>query len=390
MSGYARVAMAGLAAALILTSCTETVYEVVPVAGVEVTGMPAHMEVGESAQLGARVVCASGRTLPDRLVTWTSSNPSVAGVDSEGRVTAVSPGSVEVHATCEGVSGSASTTAVVPIEVGDWGFDGGAGLSGWFRVVAGSRRVTEITLGYDEWQCGGLVVKGLEWSATGWDVTAREVDLQLGSGDNATRFNGAFSAHGATLDGAWSATKDGRSCSGSWNATVTPPGTVGARLGFAYSGHRSDIFSVVATFKLNLSGEENWAVTFYDSEYDTQDLMAVRTRSDGLLDVILFWVPGRVTQVGTRSPSGGVFYLGYNPDTKVVTDAYGVTSGSVTFALLDGSHYGGSFSLGLSHLDHGASLTISSATFNVPLLTMAPGSEPLVRTPLLEKPLPGS
>lgn len=50
----------------------------------------------------------------DKSVVWSSADPSIAVVEQSGRVTAVSPGTVIVSATCNGVTGTCEVT-VVPI-----------------------------------------------------------------------------------------------------------------------------------------------------------------------------------------------------------------------------------------------------------------------------------
>ena len=74
---------------------------------------------GESLQLTADVQPINAA---DRSVTWSTSNPAVAGVDKNGLVTAVSTGSANIAATHGNVSGfckvtvTASSVVVVPVE----------------------------------------------------------------------------------------------------------------------------------------------------------------------------------------------------------------------------------------------------------------------------------
>ena len=68
-----------------------------------------------------------GNTLAGRTVTWSSSNPSVATVDSAGRINALAPGAATISASSEGKSATASIT-VEPrsqyesISNSDWDF----------------------------------------------------------------------------------------------------------------------------------------------------------------------------------------------------------------------------------------------------------------------------
>jgi hypothetical protein len=67
--------------------------------------------VGHTTQATATIKDGSGNTLGGRLVTWTTSNPAVAGVSSTGVVTATGAGSAQIVATSEGKQG-ASTVSV--------------------------------------------------------------------------------------------------------------------------------------------------------------------------------------------------------------------------------------------------------------------------------------
>ena len=89
----------------------------VPVVAVTVELPVAGVIVGEATQAKATLRGASGILLTGRVVTWSSSNTTVATVDGGGMVTTLTPGSVTVVATCEGRSGSASLV-VAPVPVG--------------------------------------------------------------------------------------------------------------------------------------------------------------------------------------------------------------------------------------------------------------------------------
>lgn len=86
-----------------------------PVATVTVEPSALEMEVGDTRQLTAAARDDAGRLLADREVTWSSSDPAVAEVTAEGRVTARSGGSVTITATSEGRSGSASVAVHAPV-----------------------------------------------------------------------------------------------------------------------------------------------------------------------------------------------------------------------------------------------------------------------------------
>lgn len=81
-----------------------------PVASVTVTPATASIGVGTSWPFTATTYDVSKKILTGRLVTWSSSDVSVATVDQSGTVTGVSPGSAIITATSEGKSGTAAIT----------------------------------------------------------------------------------------------------------------------------------------------------------------------------------------------------------------------------------------------------------------------------------------
>lgn len=88
-----------------------------PVASVVITPQSVSIGALASAQLSATVSAASGATLADRIVSWSSSDTSVAVVSSSGLVTGLVPGVATIFAASEGVSGSSTVTVgVTPVE----------------------------------------------------------------------------------------------------------------------------------------------------------------------------------------------------------------------------------------------------------------------------------
>jgi uncharacterized protein YjdB len=78
-----------------------------PAATVLVTLATNSVTVGQSVQAFARVLDAQGNELSGRPVSWSSANPTVATVNANGVVTAVSAGSATIVAQREGVQGFA-------------------------------------------------------------------------------------------------------------------------------------------------------------------------------------------------------------------------------------------------------------------------------------------
>jgi len=86
-----------------------------PVATVDVTPSPASVAVGATVQLTATPKDANGNTLTGRIVTWWTSDASLATVDSTGLVTGKGVGGpVTITAISEGKSGTSAVTVTPP------------------------------------------------------------------------------------------------------------------------------------------------------------------------------------------------------------------------------------------------------------------------------------
>jgi uncharacterized protein YjdB len=95
----------------VAASCTVTVTEpVVPVTGIALNTSSLTMAAGTTEQLTATV---KPNTATNQEVTWSSSDPSVATVDSTGKVTALTAGSTTITATT--VDGGMIATCTVTV-----------------------------------------------------------------------------------------------------------------------------------------------------------------------------------------------------------------------------------------------------------------------------------
>jgi uncharacterized protein YjdB len=81
-----------------------------PVARVVLSPSSASLSVGQTLQFSATPQSANGSTLNGRIVSWSSSNPTVASVSTSGLVTAKVGGQAQISATSEGQTGNASVT----------------------------------------------------------------------------------------------------------------------------------------------------------------------------------------------------------------------------------------------------------------------------------------
>src|SRR6266705_2868425 len=86
----------------------------VPVASVTVSPASASVPEGQTVQLTATPRDANGNPLTGRVVSWSSSNTSVATVNGSGVVSGVVAGSATITATSEGQSGTAAITVTPP------------------------------------------------------------------------------------------------------------------------------------------------------------------------------------------------------------------------------------------------------------------------------------
>jgi len=93
-----------------LVAVTQPVVSTAPVASVSVALASNSLIVGGSTQATATTRDASNNALTGRAVTWSSGSAAIATVSGSGLVTAVAPGTTNIIASSEGVSGSASLT----------------------------------------------------------------------------------------------------------------------------------------------------------------------------------------------------------------------------------------------------------------------------------------
>lgn len=85
----------------------------VPVGSVEITPSDPSVEVGSTLHLEAAVLDASGDELTDRSVEWSSDEPEIADVDSDGLVTGVAEGNTVIRAESGGVEGTVEVAVTV-------------------------------------------------------------------------------------------------------------------------------------------------------------------------------------------------------------------------------------------------------------------------------------
>lgn len=101
----------------IISGCERSVVSVVEVSELELSPDRMTLMERERDTLSAVLRESGGAELPGRAVTWTVEDEDVASVTSAGVVEGRGPGVTRVHATSEGVSGSAEVTVVAGPEV---------------------------------------------------------------------------------------------------------------------------------------------------------------------------------------------------------------------------------------------------------------------------------
>jgi hypothetical protein len=168
------------------------------------------------------------------------------------------------------------------------------------------------------------------------------------------------------------------------------PSQLTGQLSFDYGGHASGSFEVSSDFSLDpergpTTGE--WVVTFHDPDFGSQDVLAVRTRQDGRVDLAWFWVTGEVTAAGTHEVDSGVLVLGFVAALNAAEGRYEVVDGSVQFTAVSSSRMRGSFVLTLADAA-GNVVEATDGVFDAPvvpassiLASSAPGVDAAVPVP---------
>ena len=84
------------------------------VATVTVSPATLSLTVGSTGLLTATTLDANGRSLAGRTISWSSSDPALASVAADGKVTGIAAGGATITATSEGKTATAATTVVPP------------------------------------------------------------------------------------------------------------------------------------------------------------------------------------------------------------------------------------------------------------------------------------
>lgn len=92
-----------LAAAGLVLACEDVTVSPVAVASLDISPPQLTLTPGESRQLSIQLRDGNGNELPDRRLTWNTSDATVAEVDGEGRVTAIAPGAADITVRSAGV-----------------------------------------------------------------------------------------------------------------------------------------------------------------------------------------------------------------------------------------------------------------------------------------------
>jgi uncharacterized protein YjdB len=82
------------------------------VSTVAIAGDSTGLAVGGTRQMTAVPLAAGGDTLRERVVSWSSSDSTIAGVSAEGLVTARAVGSATIRASVDGESGEMDLTVI--------------------------------------------------------------------------------------------------------------------------------------------------------------------------------------------------------------------------------------------------------------------------------------
>lgn len=148
---------------------------------VAVTPASPTVTLGKPVQLTATPMYGT-TPLTGRTVTWTSSDPTIATVDSAGLVSTLKTGAVAIIATSGGVSGGAAVTVVAPPVIASFGPDQaiaqGSNATLWATFTGGVGRVQP---GNFSMGSGQPLNVGAVWTATRYTLTVTNA-----AGDQAT------------------------------------------------------------------------------------------------------------------------------------------------------------------------------------------------------------
>jgi len=120
---------------------SQTVAVLLPAGGVRILSSPDSLVVGMAASIGAVAVDVGGQPLPERRLTWQTSDSTIARLaDDHGGVEAVAPGTVTITASAGSVSVAAILRilpAVAEVRIGS---------AGATVVIGGTLQLTATTL----------------------------------------------------------------------------------------------------------------------------------------------------------------------------------------------------------------------------------------------------
>jgi len=106
------IAPALLGALLLATACSDVTVQSLPVTSIEIT--PASIEILEREEVSVTAVLRGpgGEVLGGRQVTWSTVDPGVADLPSQGRLRGNTPGTTQLRAESDGVRGTAPVTVL--------------------------------------------------------------------------------------------------------------------------------------------------------------------------------------------------------------------------------------------------------------------------------------
>jgi hypothetical protein len=168
------------------------------------------LKINTPVQFQAVAKNASGQVLNGKTFAWTSSNPGIASVDSNGNVTAKRLGSVVISASSEGQSGSSpnQTSYGLELNVGNWNTANGLASSAFFkyRNANGSPTTQDLSLqivGPSGWN-NNTIVQGSLSKNFNWDfgfigTTAKTGTFQATTTNVQPSFSSSFNSNSSNF-----------------------------------------------------------------------------------------------------------------------------------------------------------------------------------------------
>ena len=203
------------------------------------------LQIGQTQQYQLSLTTINGVGQPqpaDLVVTWTSSNPAVLSIDSNGNATGLASGFSTIKATATTGQTASLTVQVVPVYQGAWighvsvvGCTDLAGFAanGYCARVQGQLQPFRLVLQQVNSSTGNVVSGTLTKAEGGSTLTGSLSGGNIGTGGDLGGLTGTIvgSADGVSMTAtvtSWNSLATGSRMTGAWSVAITSPQVIGA------------------------------------------------------------------------------------------------------------------------------------------------------------------